>query len=75
MTPETTAAAVGVSIENLSLSFGDTEVLRGINLEIEPGELFTFLGPSGIGQIDLAARGCRLRTRADGANPDRRRRG
>ncbi len=53
MSPETTAAAVGVSIENLSISFGENEVLRGINLEIEPGELFTFLGPSGSGKSTL----------------------
>jgi len=53
MTPETTAAAVGVSIENLSISYDDNEVLRGINLEIEPGELFTFLGPSGSGKSTL----------------------
>jgi len=46
-------AAVGVSIRNLSLSFGKTEVLKGINLEIEPGELFTFLGPSGSGKSTL----------------------
>jgi iron(III) transport system ATP-binding protein len=53
MTSESTATAVGVSIENLSLSFGDTEVLRDINLEIEPGEFFTFLGPSGSGKSTL----------------------
>jgi len=45
--------AVGVTIENLSLSFGTTEVLKGINLTIEPGEFFTFLGPSGSGKSTL----------------------
>ncbi|MFC1665601.1 ABC transporter ATP-binding protein [Pseudomonadota bacterium] len=44
---------VGVKIENLSLSFADTEVLNGVNLEIQPGELFTFLGPSGSGKSTL----------------------
>lgn len=43
----------GVTIENLGLSFGQTEVLKGVNLEIEPGELFTFLGPSGSGKSTL----------------------
>ena len=42
-----------VVIENLGLSFGETEVLKGINLTITPGEFFSFLGPSGSGKSTL----------------------
>ena len=45
--------AVNITINNLSLAFGKTEVLKGLNLEIEPGELFSFLGPSGSGKSTL----------------------
>ncbi len=48
-----TNAAVAVSIHDLHLAFRDNEVLKGINLEIEPGEFFTFLGPSGSGKSTL----------------------
>lgn len=43
----------GIKIENVHLSFGITKVLKGVNLEIKPGEFFAFLGPSGSGKSTL----------------------
>jgi len=45
--------STGISIKNLSLSFGKTQVLKNIDLEISPGEFFAFLGPSGSGKSTL----------------------
>ena len=44
---------VGIQIQGLELAFGEQQVLKGIDLEIEPGELFAFLGPSGSGKSTL----------------------
>ncbi len=44
---------VRLKIEDVHISFGPTKVLQGINLEIEPGEFFSFLGPSGSGKSTL----------------------
>lgn len=43
----------GIKIENVCLKFGETEVLKGVNLDIKPGEFFSFLGPSGSGKSTL----------------------
>ena len=39
-----------IKIENLKKSFGETEVLRGIDLEVKDGEKIAILGPSGCGK-------------------------
>lgn len=44
---------VGVSIRDLRKSFGDNQVLRGVNLDIEPRETVVILGKSGTGKSVL----------------------
>lgn len=44
---------VSVECRNIRLSYGKTEVLKDINLIIEPGEFFALLGPSGSGKSTL----------------------
>lgn len=39
-----------ISIRNLRKSYGTEEVLHGIDLEIERGEIFALLGPNGAGK-------------------------
>ena len=39
-----------ISCRGLRKSFGDFEVLRGIDLDVRRGELFGFLGPNGAGK-------------------------
>lgn len=39
-----------ISIQNLHKSFGDLEVLKGIDLEIEKGKVIVVIGPSGSGK-------------------------
>ncbi len=39
-----------IEIEDLTMNYGDLRALDGLNLTIQPGELFAFLGPNGAGK-------------------------
>jgi ABC-2 type transport system ATP-binding protein len=39
-----------ISIRGLRKSYGEFEAVRGIDLEVQPGEVFAFLGPNGAGK-------------------------
>ena len=43
----------GLVLEALRKRFGEQEVLKGVSLEVRPGEFFTLLGPSGCGKTTL----------------------
>ncbi|RKE02461.1 ABC transporter ATP-binding protein [Marinifilum flexuosum] len=43
----------GISIENLSKTYGSVQALKGINLDINSGELFGLIGPDGAGKTTL----------------------
>ena len=40
----------GVRLEGLTKSFGETEAVRGVSLDIADGEFMVFVGPSGCGK-------------------------
>ncbi|HEY8000319.1 MAG: ABC transporter ATP-binding protein [Vicinamibacteria bacterium] len=39
-----------ISVSGLRKSYDDFEAVRGLDLEVEPGEVFAFLGPNGAGK-------------------------
>ncbi|MDO4239375.1 amino acid ABC transporter ATP-binding protein [Micrococcus sp.] len=45
--------AAGVTVSGLNKSYGSNHVLRGIDLEVAPGEVVCLIGPSGSGKSTL----------------------
>ncbi|WP_338055285.1 ATP-binding cassette domain-containing protein, partial [Sulfobacillus harzensis] len=39
-----------MTVRDLRMTYGATEVLRGVDLDIQRGEIFTLLGPNGAGK-------------------------
>jgi len=47
------SAAVSVQVQGLHKSFRDRQVLRGLDFEVKPGEIFVIMGASGSGKSVL----------------------
>lgn len=45
--------AVGITIDGLTKNFGDLHVLKNVSFNVEPGEIFVLMGPSGSGKSVL----------------------
>ena len=43
-----------MTIENLQAKIGDKEILRGLNLQLEPGKVHAIMGPNGAGKSTLS---------------------
>jgi phospholipid/cholesterol/gamma-HCH transport system ATP-binding protein len=46
-------SGVSLQVRGLRKSFGGQEVLKGIDLDVQPGEIFVIMGPSGSGKSVL----------------------
>jgi ABC-2 type transport system ATP-binding protein len=42
-----------ISVRGLRKSYGDLEAVRGVDLEVEHGDVFAFLGPNGAGKTTI----------------------
>jgi len=51
--PDHNHSGVGLVVRGLRKSFGSQEVLKGVDLEVQPGEIFVIMGPSGSGKSVL----------------------
>ena len=55
-----------IKIQNLAFSYGKTEVLRNISMDLEPGRIYGLLGENGVGKTTLLTLLCGLKKTQDG---------
>ena len=49
-----------ISVKSLTKSYGEIEAVRGVDFDVEPGEVFGFLGPNGAGKTTTINMLCTL---------------
>ena len=56
---------LAVDVQDLKVRYGKLEAVKGISLQIPPGEVFGFIGPNGAGKSSTISSppriGCRCR--------------
>ncbi|MFZ4552651.1 MAG: ABC transporter ATP-binding protein [Aquabacterium sp.] len=57
----------GISLDNIGFRYGSRSVIRGVSLEIHPGEMIGLVGHSGSGKSTLVNLICRFHDVSDGA--------
>ena len=55
-----------IKIQNLAFSYGKTEVLKNISMNLEPGRIYGLLGENGVGKTTLLTLLCGLKKTQEG---------
>ena len=60
-------SAMAIEVRGLVKTFDEVEAVRGVDFEVEPGEVFGFLGPNGAGKTTTINMLCTLATPTAGS--------
>ena len=63
------AEHAAISLRGITKTYGEVEAVRGIDLDVQPGETFGFLGPNGAGKSTTIKILCTLAEATAGPRP------